>query len=49
MKSKQRIRLWLMPVLMALPVAAGLGFFAVRYGQTVRNLIHVAIKLVVTK
>lgn len=49
MKNKRRMRIWLLPLLLALPMAAGLGFVAARYGQTVRNLIHVAVKLVVTK
>ena len=42
-------RMWLMPVLLALPLAAGLIFAAARYGNLARNLIQVAVKLVVTK
>ena len=36
-------------MLLALPVAAAVAFAAVKYGRTIQNLIHVAIKLVVTK
>ena len=40
---------WLTPVLLALPWAAAIAFAAARYGGTARDLIHLAIKLVVTK
>ncbi|MBR2823960.1 MAG: hypothetical protein IKE24_09765 [Clostridia bacterium] len=49
MKKKAGSLMWLTPILLALPVAAGLGFVWIRYGEQVRNLIQVAIKLVVTK
>ena len=49
MKNKRGWTLWLTPVLLALPVAAAMGFAVLRYGRTVQDLIHVAIKLVVTK
>ena len=41
--------MWLTPLLLALPVAAGMGFAVIRFGGTIHDLIHVAIKLVVTK
>ena len=41
--------MWMTPVLLALPVAAAAAFAAVKYGHSIQNLIHVAIKLVVTK
>ncbi len=41
--------MWLTPVLLALPFALLLGFAAIRYGSFLRNLIHVAVKLAVTK
>ena len=40
--------MWLTPGLLFLPFAAALCWAAVRYGGTIRDLIHVAIKLVVT-
>ena len=41
--------MWLTPVFLALPFAAGMGIAALKYGKQVQDLIHVAIKLVVTK
>ena len=41
--------MWLTPLLLALPTAAGLGYAAIRYGESIQKLIGVAIKLVVTK
>lgn len=41
--------MWPTPLLLAAPFALAMGFVAVRYGKTIRNLIHLAIKLVVTK
>lgn len=41
--------MWLTPILLALPTALVVGLGAVRYGETIKNLIHLAIKLVVTK
>ena len=49
MKSKRIAGTVLAPVLLALPFAAAMGFAAFRYGNLLRNLIHTAIKLVVTK
>ena len=49
MAKRRRGMTWLLPLLLALPVAAGLGFAAVRYGAKIQNLIQVAIKLVVIK
>ncbi len=49
MKSKKGRWIWLTPLLLALPFAALVGFAAVRYGGRIQDLIHVAIKLVVTK
>ena len=48
MKKKGRL-IWLTPLLLALPTAAGLGYAAIRYGETIQRLIEVAIKLAVTK
>ncbi len=41
--------MWLTPILLALPFAAAMEIFALRYGKQIQDLIHVAIKLVVTK
>ena len=48
MKNKGR-NIWLTPVLLALPFALGTAFAAIKYGRLIQNLIHVAVKLVVTK
>lgn len=42
-------KMWLTPLLLALPFAAVMGYAAVRYGRTIQNMIHVVIKLVVTR
>jgi uncharacterized membrane-anchored protein YhcB (DUF1043 family) len=49
MKEKAKSRMWLTPVLLALIVGLGIGAVVFRYGGTIQNLIHVAIKLAVTK
>ena len=49
MRNNGNQRIWTVPVLLALPFAAAMGYAAVRYGRTVQNLIHTAIKLVVTR
>ncbi|MBQ8072242.1 MAG: hypothetical protein IJ231_00590 [Clostridia bacterium] len=49
MKRKQGPWMILTPILLALPMAAALAFAAIRYGETLQNLIHVAIKLAVIK
>ena len=49
MKNKQDKWIWLTPFLLALPFAAGMGLAAARYGRLAENLIHLVIKLVVTK
>lgn len=49
MKSRKMSRIWLTPVLLALPIALGIGAAIFRYGETIQNLIHVAIKLAVTR
>ena len=49
MQKKQGRFMWLTPILLALPVAAGIGYASIRFGETIQNLIHVAIKLAVTK
>ena len=49
MKSRKMSRIWLTPVLLALIVGLGIGAVAFRYGGTIQNLIHVAIKLAVTR
>lgn len=45
--EKRRIRGRWLPLLIAVPLAALLTFAVIRYGVTLRNLIHVAIKAVV--
>lgn len=40
---------WLTPVLLAMPWAVAIAFASTRYGGMVKDLIHLAIKLVVTK
>ena len=49
MKNKGKKRVWPTPLLLAAPFALAMGFAAFRYGGTLRNLIHLAIKLAVTK
>ncbi len=49
MKNRKTSRIWLTPVLLALPIALGIGAAVFRYGETIQNLIRVAIKLAVTK
>ena len=49
MKKKTGKWMWLTPILLALPTAAGLGYAAIRFGEQIQNLIQVAIKLAVTK
>ena len=49
MRNNGEPRIWTIPVLLALPFAAVMGYAAFRYGRTVQNLIHTAIKLVVTR
>ena len=49
MKRKPGSLMWLTPILLALPVAAALGFAAIRFGAELQNQIQVAIKLAVTK
>ena len=49
MKNKKGRLFWPTPLLLAAPFAAVMGFVAIRYGKTIRNLIHLVIKLVVTK
>lgn len=41
--------MWLTPLLLALPIAAGLGYAALRFGGNIQKIIEVAIKLAVTK
>ena len=41
--------MWMTPALLALPFALGMGFAALRYGKLLKNLIHLAIKMVVTR
>ena len=48
-KNNPGRHIWLTPLLLAAPFILGLGWAALKYGKTIRNLIHVAIKLVVTK
>ena len=38
---------WLMPLLLALPILAGMAFFALRYGPTIVKLINAAVKATV--
>ena len=40
--------IFFLPVLLALPLAAALVYFAIRFGPTARKLISVLIKLVVS-
>lgn len=47
--KKTGSRMWLTPILLALPTAAGLAYAAIRFGGRIQNLIQVAIKLAVTK
>ena len=49
MKEKRTGKIWLTPLLLALPWAAVIGWGVLRYGPQIQKLIHVAIKLVVTK
>jgi len=48
-KNNDGRHIWLTPVLLSVPFILGLGWAALKYGKTLQNLIHVAIKLVVTK
>ncbi len=48
-EKKPGKRMWLTPLLLALPWALVIGAGALRYGHTLQKLIHVAIKLVVTR
>ncbi len=41
--------MWLKPLLLALPIAAGLGYAALRFGGSVQKIIEVAIKLAGTR
>ncbi len=41
--------MWLTPILLALPFAAAMIFMSARYGEKIRDLIQVAVKLVVTR
>jgi len=45
--EKKDGRRWLIPVALALPFLAALVFAALRWGPTLRDLLHVAIKMVV--
>ena len=53
MKSERKSRrgrlMWLTPLLLALPAAAGMVFAAIKYGSRIRDLIQVAVKLMVTR
>ena len=46
-EKKRNMPVWLLPAVLAFPFAAGLLFAAVRWGGTLKNLIHVLIKMVV--
>ena len=39
--------IWLMPLLLALPVLAGMALFALRYGPLIVKLINAAVKATV--
>lgn len=41
--------MWMTPVLLALPAAAGMVFASIKYGSRIRDLIQVAVKLMVTR
>ena len=41
--------MWLTPLLLALPIAAGLGYAALRVGGSIQRIIEVASKLAGTK
>lgn len=48
-KTQQTFNLkhWLIPIVLAIPVIAAILFILNRYGETAKDLIHVAIKMAV--
>ena len=48
-RTKGRGRWFLMPLLLACPMAAGLIYVWIRYGQTLSDLLLAACKVVVTR
>ena len=47
-RIRKRVGLFLLPILTAAPIIAGMLFAVYRFGPTVRKLLNVMIKLVVT-
>ena len=50
MKNQKKGRGWfLLPLLLALPVAAGMAYVLVRYGKEISDLVLAAFKVVVVR
>lgn len=47
MKQKRRWLWWLLPLALAIPFAAGTGLVMALKGETIRELVNAAVKMVV--